>query len=634
MLNDFPINQYPTKGLTNSETLYGSLGSFWTQLFNEKGTIKGYTLAQAEELIQSYMNLVEVIRSYSVRDIPILHTERWYPIRIKRSQYNNVTLLFRSSDDPEYAVFGPQIGTPTDKYYEGVTFRFGYPKTPVAEVYGIDIPEGLKDFSVLTNRVINPSLVLAAEVDYRVNSNVCYFNKDIFSMASVAKYNVFDENGTQVFYTSKSGEQLPEQEVILWAYNAGIDASLLYENFGYIFELNLSNDVFFKEILKSVMSLFVDGPTVQSIRALACAFLGVSPVTESEETIEDSYIVGDIRFIVTDKNVYRCNKYYTILSRYRQTTNDPNTIQVGAKVYAGDVMVDAAEYFDYVQSGDWWRNGLAPKAAYDASTGLISRYPIMSFPPHLFVGNNKFHFIFKNELELVTRDAAGLLHFPVIGDVTDVASFHTYINDASRITEISNKLGVGVGQSVIINPLEFIFQNFLKQGTSLIKLNFATSAQAYVFTTFYSVIKDCFPKHVYLMFYLDFALPTEELSLNNTATVLVDGVALPANSDGSSATEATLGYMTPASVHSYKTDIKTRLFSMSSGIDLTSMSGVNYQNINNYDGVTLSGSVISCNASTALTSNGAAIEDGTLLIPITPGSSTREYNSISLLKFA
>lgn len=638
-ISDFPIHEYPTVGFTNSNTLYASLGSFWTQIFSEKATLKGYTLAQSEELTQSYLNLIETVNSFSVEDVPIFHTERWFPFRVKKSLYNNVTQLFRSSDDPEYEVFGPQKGTPTDKYYEGVTFLFGYPKTPVAEVYGIDVPTELKGFSILTNRIINPTVVLTAELDYRINSNVCYFNQDIFALSDVPRYNVFDDNGQQVYYTDKQGVSQPEQEIILWAYNADIDSQILFKNFGYVFEINMDNTAFFKEILKSVVSLFVDGPTVQSIRALACAFLGVSPIIETEETIEDSYVTGDVRFVITDKHVYRCDSYYTLLKDFRQTSTDPDTIKKGTKVYAGDVIVDAAEYFDYVQSGDWWRNGLVPKAAYDSVTGVITRYPEMSFPPHLFVGNNKFHFVFKNDLELVTRDSAGNIHFPITGDVTDIAAFHTYINDPVRQSSIAACLGLAVGGSIVINPLEFIFQNFLKHGTALIKLNLANVHQAYVFTTFYSVIKDIFPKHVYLMFYLDFRLDSETLMLNENVTVPINGVSTPANFDGSSSATTTYGYMLPESAANYKCDITKRYFCFSHGLDLTNYSGVPasavYTGRKAFDGSSsLPEEVVFANVSTPTLTTGSAVKEGTLSIAIPVNASMRDFNTISLLNFS
>ena len=80
---------FPDKYNISPEVLYQSLGSFWTQIFSEKGTIKGYTLGQAEELTQSYYKLLDTINSFSIKHIPVFSTVRWQPLIIKKSKYNS-----------------------------------------------------------------------------------------------------------------------------------------------------------------------------------------------------------------------------------------------------------------------------------------------------------------------------------------------------------------------------------------------------------------------------------------------------------------------------------------------------------------------------------------------------------------
>ena len=505
MITDFPIFNYPTNSYTDGTVLYESLGSFWTQIFQERDTLKGYTLSQAEELIQHYYNLLETINSYSVKDVPVFHKEKWFPIAVKKSEYNNIPLLFRAVNDPEKAVFGPQPSN--DTYYAGVTFKFGFPKTPVAEVYGIVMPDDLAKFSVICNRVINPSVVFVNDVDVRSNGDILYFNKDIFSMAEIPKFSLLDETGQPVYYTTKEGAKLQDEMVILWAYHAEFDKELLYSNFGYVFELNMKNDQFYKDVLKSSFDLFTGGPTVRNVRSLACSFLGVKPVIETQELVEDIYTQDGYRFVITDKNVYKADDYYNVL---------PEVI-VGSPVYAGDVLFNAAQYFDYVHSREWWRNALVPKAAYDSSNN-ITKYPEMAFPPYLFVGTYSQSLIFKNDFEIVTRSSAGVITFPVHGTAADVAEFNKTIN--LNASEIGDKLGLASGSSIVLNPLDFLFQNFLKHNTSLIKFNFPSLKETSTFMKFYNVVKDIFPKHVYVMFFFDFDLTQDVVdTLNGKSTV-------------------------------------------------------------------------------------------------------------------
>jgi hypothetical protein len=82
-LDFLPPSSYPTNTVTDGQFLYRSLGSFWTQLFTDKEALKGYTLGMAEEMVQSYYNLVEVVKQFSVKDIDVLHREKWKALLIK-----------------------------------------------------------------------------------------------------------------------------------------------------------------------------------------------------------------------------------------------------------------------------------------------------------------------------------------------------------------------------------------------------------------------------------------------------------------------------------------------------------------------------------------------------------------------
>jgi hypothetical protein len=94
---DFIPKKYPANDVTDGNRLYAALGSFWTQIFQERGTLKGYTLAMAEELIQSYYQLVEILNSYSIRDVPVFNLKKWQPLTIKRSEFNSVPLTFQKN---------------------------------------------------------------------------------------------------------------------------------------------------------------------------------------------------------------------------------------------------------------------------------------------------------------------------------------------------------------------------------------------------------------------------------------------------------------------------------------------------------------------------------------------------------
>ena len=591
---NFPIFKYPTLAATDPNILLNSLGSFWNQLFQDTSFLKGYTIAQAEELTQHYLNLLETLKSYSVEDIPIFHTERWLPIVVKRSQFANNQLLFQAND----AVFGVQPAN--DPYYANMIFRFGFPKTSNQKVYALQAPANLIDFSVITPNILSPRRTFIKNVDVILDKGVLFFNKDIFALDDVPKVTLVDDRGNIVTFKSESGQVKQDQLAVLWVYHAHTDQDFLYNNFGYAFDLKLTNNAAYKDILTAVTKLFTNGPTVKAIKALAAAFIGVKPVIHPEEVIEEITTSATDTYIVTDKHVYIFDKYYLKASG----------VELGKKVFAGDVLVDAVEYFDNIQSRSWWDSKIVPKITYTTLNAGV-KTPMLIFPPHLFFGSYQHSFTFKNSIELVTTNSAGDITFPITGDPADVKKFHTHLNLSKDI--IKQKLGLINSSAVVINPLDFIFDNFLKYSSALIKFNFKKIEQASTFMAFFHVIKDCLPKHVYFIFYFDFMLDHSQVStLNNSTTIKLNTQDTVVNSDGTDST----GRLEPETAANYKTDIQTRLFTIAKGVG----PGAVFDHIVNSNKV----------SNTSL----LGVEDGGLTTIIEANATTKNVNTLLFLNFS
>jgi hypothetical protein len=589
---NFPIDTYPTLKATDPNILLQSLGSFWTQMFQDGPFLRGYTIAQAEELIQHYTNLLEVINSYSVDSVPVFHTERWLPIVIKKSEFATNPLLFQ----PDDAVFGSQPAD--DPYYAGVIFKFGFAKTANSRVYSFQAPAELKDFSVISNRVFDPSRIFVRQVDVSFEKGVLYFNKDIFAIDDIPKANLIGEDGVPLRFKDVNGNEHDDQVLVLWVYHAKTDQDLLYKNYGYLFDLRLTNDEAYKDILQSILKLFTGGPTVRAIKALSAAFIGVKPVVNTEETITEVFTTATERHVITDKQSYSFDIYYQLAPG----------LAVGSKVFAGDVLVDAVEYFDNIQSRRWWENRVIPKISYQDLETTV-KTPQMSFPPQMFLGNYKHAFTFKNGIELVTADATGNITFPIEGDPDEVELFHQHLN-LSKET-IKSKLGLANGSAVVINPLDFIFDNFLKYNTALIKFNFKEINQAGTFMSFFKVIKTCLPKHVYFIFYFDFSIDSDEYDLLNDGTMIeLNGVPTFTNSDG---TDGEGFFEEEVADGKYKTDVKKRLFTLAIGPKIET------------DHIVAAGGT----ASTLV----MAVKDGKMATEIPPGATTKDINNLLLLDF-
>lgn len=526
---------YPSTTATNANVLYSNLGSFWTQMFQEKKTIKGLTIAHAEQLIQSYYELLDTVTAYSIDNISIFEKHKWQPLVIKRSELNNAPLLFGE------AVFGVQ--PETDEYYEGITFHWGAPKDEASAYFSWKPTDTIKDIKLIANRVLSPSNVQIGGIDFSYVNNTVYFRVDPFITHQGTP--IITDNGENVTFMDRDNRIINDELLILWAYHADVDHSGLYYNYGYLFQFNQPSSESYQQILQTVIKLFTGGPSPKALLSVCAAFLDIKVVVEAEETIET---ISD-NTVITNRNVYIFDDFYTLRS----------DIHVGDVVEAGDVLVEDAAYYDYVSYKNWWTNKMQPKINY---SDVIDQVHTMkySLPPYLFLGGVEGELIFSNDIQMFPRDVDGYLRFPVEGSEADVQRFNDVLNE--NADEIGYAVGLEPGEVIMINPVDFIFENFLKTASALVKLNFKSLQQTKLFTEFFPNIRKALPRHVYFIIMIDTQLTVDLYDqLNDAIVIEYDGDEYDANADGS--TEDLL--MLPGETTTYPTDVKARLFSIGNG---------------------------------------------------------------------
>jgi hypothetical protein len=488
-----------------SDVLYRSLGSFWTQVFSEKGTIKGYTLGQAEELVQSYYKLADLLHSLSIKHIPVFSSVRWQPLIIQKSKYNKAPLKFVSSG----AVFGAQ--PVNDRFYAKQVFRFGLPKAVNTPLYSYAPNFPLRKFNIITDRIIDPELILIKNVDILTDrENVLYFNKNIFELPYLPKAYVVNTDGEISTFVNSDGEVEDDTFVILWIYHAEIDEENIHNHFGKLFDVRLESSEEYRKLLEAVFDLFAQGPTINNIKAALGAFSGVAPTKHPVEKVKDIYADNLHRYVITDLAVYKFKPYQTVLPHIRP----------GSVIHAGELLVDVVEYFDVVTTPNWWEKELnSPKL------GLSS---------HIFLGNYKQQLFFKTSPELVTYNQAGEIVFPVEGYPGDVEQFNQYLNHPTRKEQLKTVFNLKEpGNVAVIQPVDFIFTHFLKNCTALIKLNFNSTEEISDFFNLLPMIKQYLPAHVYLLFYTNVNVTYEEYDRLNSGYSLSDYPNVQLSLDGS-----------------------------------------------------------------------------------------------------
>lgn len=535
---------FPSNDATDGQYLYRSLGSFWTQIFQDKNALKGYTIGTAEELIQSYYKLIETLNQYSVKDIPVFHIEKWQYILIKKSEFNKAPFVFETDG----AVFGVQ--PESDLFYANQLFRFGYSKQPGSKnVFSFTPKIALKEFSIIANRIISPSMLQVYGVDVVLKNGTLYFNNDLFSNSYIPKAKVTGEFGKVATYIDSEGNTQEDEFIVLWVYRASIDNKDLYTNFGTIFELNLPSSQAYKEVLKGLMNLAVEGPTIAALTTAFAALANTPIVIEPVEKVEDIYSDERNTYVITNKNVYK----FPIDQELAQE------VYLERDLYAGYILSSNVKVVDTLISPVWWKTEV--QAAK------------LAFASHVFAANNKNQLFFENATREIFCDIANTnagttkkIIFPVQGRPEDVAAFHEYINEPIRQEELISKLGLSNTRTSTksINPLDFIFENFVKTNTLLVKLEFYSTAQLATFFNLFPLIQRYLPSHVYLLLYLKLQLPVDALENLNHSSYLPEYPITPLSADGAVTFTGARPGSFPADPVYYK-DYKNRFFCISVG---------------------------------------------------------------------
>ena len=491
---------YPSTSYTNPNLLYSSLGTFWTRVFQEKKTVQGYCQGLSEELIQMYRSIFDVINENSTWNSPVFAKEKWYPVTIKKSEFDLVPLQFSSS-----VVFGPQPDT--DPVYPGQIFEFGKPKSTSGGISTVNISVELANFPILADKVIDPDVIYIRGVDLEISNSVVLFNSNIFDNPNLVITPIYNEDGSNATYLDTSGQTQYDSYIVLWAYNADVDNNTLQNGFGNIFNVAGASSDMYKGILRALFTLQITGPTVGSLRGLVSSFLNI-PIVKTNEVVAQVYYTSLGGVVETDKNTYNSPPGYTI------------SVQVGDSLVYGDTLTDVVKYVDNVSQNSWW-----------------STLPsLVGFSNRLFVGTYESQLFFPNEIEIVTMSEAGNIIFPVDGTPDDVAAFQLAINTP----EIWQLLGLEIngvkqlGKSTVINPVDFIMSNYFRNNMACIYLNLDTSTLPESFFENMKTLSSFLPKHIFLMLNMTVAMSQESYdNLNDSINITFTAGSATLNADGS-----------------------------------------------------------------------------------------------------
>ena len=246
------------KGLDKGEQALTVLSDFWQIWFRDKKILRDYIHAFNFDVAQSYFDLMEGILATSIIDVPLFHRERWY----------NLVLLEELMEE-----------------YDPGKFRHPRPKSMVSPGVG------------LFNRIYQPTVSYSENTDYYLDDIYIYFEFNPITALNIPKATIINEDGDQV------------ARVSLWCYNSQWDESTVYENFGYLLNLEgpTKTTELYKALVQGVWKLYTTGGTVTNVRAAANVILGIPIARTDGEEVKAIDIDADTgeQVVITNSNIYR-----------------------------------------------------------------------------------------------------------------------------------------------------------------------------------------------------------------------------------------------------------------------------------------------------------------------------------------
>ena len=495
----------PGNNATDSVYLFNTLGYFWRRAFKDANVISGLINGQVEAAKQAYTQMLQLIDSYSTTKIPVFERRNWYPLTIKLSDLDNNTLLFG-----EGVHFGDTISSQNYKF--GTTI----PANP--NTYSVVIGDTIKQATFIVDQVISPNKTWMPGTDYDIINGRLFFYANPFTRPNVASSIIYNTDGTAT----------SDKVMVLWVYQADLDSDNLKNNIGFLFGVNVPHNDQGKSILGRAVKLYTRGPTINDIKAVALASIGL-PIIDSVSTISSITVVGSNRLITTDTGVYSYPTSYQLKSG----------ITTGTVLKIGDVPVKAVELFDQVNDPNWWQTDLGVDISTPSTrtvidpTGASSSLTVQSglalvpleLPASMLLVSCKHALRFMNTAEPVTLDSNQKLVFPVHGSYTDVQTFQKSLKTAGMLALVNTQVSPALSPSNpvnVINPVDFIFKAFLKSASALLRVKFIDTNQLGIFEEFFRVVYDMLPPNILLIVLCDLSVPGEtyQMDANTLDTTL------------------------------------------------------------------------------------------------------------------
>jgi len=423
---------FPGSDFDEPERLLTLLGSFWCRTYQGDNLVRETAHSRAQLDAESHRQMLELLASCSRFEIPVFHKENWYFFTFLESEVNSAN-VYEYDGEITY----------------DATANYDDPKLSV--YYSVTLPEGVHDVRMIMNRISDPSVTLAKNLDFWVEDGVVTFRDNPFSNSLVPIQEVFTDG------------VVTDRQAGLWLFRSEWDWENVYEQFGYALKMKMESSEGYKELLNAILDGIIRGTSSRDLQFAWSAITGVPLACEATETVELRVDDMSALVIVTDQHVYRFPKDSVPL------------VDSSDVVRAGDPLVDTLQFFDL--------NSGAVPAELDA----------LVVGPGLLDNSYYGELVFNNEdVTLVTTTDANdrvKASFEIEGFPGDVEQFFDDVHErgiarGKTLAQILDPRPNPTGEPPAgalpetINPLEFMVENFFRYHMFVVKIRPGLMGQA------------------------------------------------------------------------------------------------------------------------------------------------------------
>jgi hypothetical protein len=433
----------PAADFTNPDVFVSYLSSFWTQAFADAEAARGVAAGYSRQLVQLQQDFSELLRGASIAGMAPLHEEAAYPIFLRRSALSlgPNRLAYGAGE-----VYGAQ--PEGGEFLPGRIFTYGELERRAPAFYHAVDPALQGVAGVIVNRLFDPSALFVEGSDFSIQDGAIVFRENPFDNPLLPRRAVPSLDGT------------PDEEICLVALGARLDQGDLHRRYGYAFfsQPPLTGEPY-RKLLDALMRLYSGGPTIAALDAFFAAACGVPLIREARETVETILRQEDgTQAVVTDQGIYPIAAGLTLR---------PGIVE-GAVLGAGAPLTTATEV---------WDANTAPTRIF-AEEGLCAAGDFL--PAELRAGlgfANEDAPVESGEARETADGPRRAGRFALAGRSADVERFWELTRARSQEAGVyfADRLWRQRGavdesgepdyaQTVFINPLEFLFSNFLREG--------------------------------------------------------------------------------------------------------------------------------------------------------------------------